>query len=102
MDPFIPLTLGAPSSSSSSSWAWPRAFQGHGVDELLDWKPTRDYETEVELEQDDVQQMIDAQNEMRRKRGKKAISLEDVHKQAEEDERVRMRGKGPFGGQGRS
>ena len=76
-----------------------RSYPGSGAD-LVDWKPTRDYETEVELEQDDVQQMIDAQNEMRRKRGKKAISLEDVHKQAEEDERLRMRGKGPFGGQG--
>ena len=100
MDPFIPLTLGAVILLVLVFMGLARAFQGHGVDELLDWKPTRDYETEVELEQDDVQQMIDAQNEMRRKRGKKAISLEDVHKQAEEDERLRMRGKGPFGGQG--
>ena len=43
-------------------------YPGSGAD-LLDWKPTRSYETEVELERDDVQQMIDAQNEIRRRRG---------------------------------
>ena len=69
MDPFIPLTLGAVILLVLVFMGLARAFQGHGVDELLDWKPTRDYETEVELEQDDVQQMIDAQNEIRRRRG---------------------------------
>jgi hypothetical protein len=100
MDPFIPLTLGAVILLVLVFMGLARAFQNHGVDELLDWKPTRDYETEVELEQDDVQQMIDAQNEMRRKRGKKEISLEDVERQAAEDEKFRSRGRGPFGGAG--
>ena len=75
-------------------------FSKRSAIDILDWKPTRSPELEAQNDIDDVQQMIDAQNEMRRKRGKKAISLEDVHKQAEEDERLRMRGKGPFGGQG--
>ncbi len=100
MDAFIPLTLGLFVLLVLVMIGLARAFQSRGVDELLDWKPTRDYETEIELEQDDVAQMIEAQNEKRRARGKKEISLEDVHKQAAEDERVRMRGKGPFGGQG--
>ena len=38
-----------------------RAYPGSGAD-LLDWKPTRSYEIEAQLEMDDVQQMIEAQN----------------------------------------
>ena len=45
-----------------------RFYPGTGAD-LLDWQPTRSYETEVELEMQDVEQMIEAQNEYRRKRG---------------------------------
>ncbi|MDP9228958.1 MAG: hypothetical protein M3M99_07855 [Actinomycetota bacterium] len=73
-----------------------RAFQGHSVADLLDWKPTRSYETEAQLELDDVQQMIEAQNEYRRKRGAKEITEADVQRQAHEDEAVRQRGRGPF------
>ena len=73
-----------------------RAFQGHSVADLLDWKPTRSFETEAQLEVDDVQQMIAAQNEMRRKRGAKEITETDVRRLAAEDEQVRARGRGPF------
>ena len=45
-----------------------RAYPGSGAD-LVDWKPTRSFEDEAQLEVDDVQQMIEAQNEMRRRRG---------------------------------
>src|ERR1700759_2081723 len=100
MDAFIPLTFGLLILLVLVMMGLARAFQGTGVDQILDWKPTRDYETEIQLEQDDVSQMIAAQNEMRRRKGKKEIDLEDVHRAAEEDERIRMRGKGPFGGQG--
>ena len=37
--------------------------------ELVDWKPTRSPEVEAQNEIDDVRQMLDAQNEMRRRRG---------------------------------
>jgi hypothetical protein len=97
MDPFIPLSLGAVILLVLVFMGLARAFESRGVDQLLDWQPTRDYETEVELEQDDVQQMIEAQNEMRRRRGKKEITLDDVQKQAAEDEQIRARGRGPFG-----
>jgi hypothetical protein len=67
-----------------------RAYPGSGAD-LLDWKPTRSYELEAQLELDDVQQMIDAQNEYRRRRGAPEITEEDVRQQAAEDEKVRRR-----------
>ena len=73
-----------------------RAFQGHSVADLLDWKPTRSPEVEAQNEIDDVQQMIEAQNEMRRRRGAKEITEADVHRQAAEDQKMRMRGRGPF------
>src|SRR5688500_17344175 len=73
-----------------------RATQDHSVRDLLDWQPTRSPEVEAQNEIDDVQQMIDAQNEYRRKRGAKEITEADVHRQAREDEQMRMRGRGPF------
>lgn len=69
-----------------------RAYPGSGAD-LLDWKPTRDYETEFELEQDDVAQMIAAQNAYRRKRGAEELTEGDAEKMAREDNRVRERGR---------
>jgi len=73
-----------------------RAFQGHSAADLLDWKPTRSPEVEAQNEVDDVRQMIEAQNEMRRRRGAKEITEADVQRQAAEDQRARLRGRGPF------
>jgi hypothetical protein len=65
-----------------------RAYPGSGAD-LLDWKPTRSHEVEAQLELDDVQQMLDAQNEMRRRRGARELTEEDAERMAREDEAVR-------------
>jgi hypothetical protein len=72
-------------------------YPGSGAD-LVDWKPTRSYETEIELERDDIQQMIDAQNEMRRRRGAKELTQEELNKKVAEDQANRLRGRGPFSG----
>ena len=71
-----------------------RAYPGSGAD-LVDWKPTRSGELEAELEIEDVQQMIEAQNEYRRRRGDKEITEADAERMAREDEAVRdwARGK---------
>ena len=73
-----------------------RAFQSHSVADLIDWKPTRSPEVEAQNEVDDVRQMIEAQNALRRKRGAEEISGEDVERQAREDQAIRARGRGPF------
>lgn len=70
-------------------------YPGSGAD-LVDWKPTRSYETEVELEIDDVQQMIDAQNEMRRRRGAPELTVEELNEKVAEDQANRLRARGPF------
>lgn len=77
-------------------WITAWMFRDYPASELLDWKPTRSPEVEAQNEVDDVQQMIDAQNEYRRRRGKKDITEADVEAQAREDEAVRARGRGPF------
>src|SRR3954452_24117668 len=77
-------------------FALARLFEGNRVADFLDWKPTRSPEVEAQNEVDDVQQMIEAQNALRRKRGAKEITEADVHRQAREDQAMRARGRGPF------
>ncbi len=67
-----------------------RAYPGSGAD-LVDWKPTRSFETEAQLEVDDVQQMMDAQNERRRRRGRAELTHEDLDRMVAEDEEIRAR-----------
>ena len=63
-----------------------RFYPGSGADQLR-WRPTRSPELEAELELDDIDQMLDAQNEMRRRRGVAIRSLEDVEREIAERER---------------
>jgi hypothetical protein len=69
-----------------------RAYPGSGAD-LVDWKPTRSHELEAQLEIDDVQQMIEAQNEYRRKRGVAEMTEADANAMAREDEAIRERAR---------
>jgi hypothetical protein len=64
--------------------------------ELVDWKPTRSPEVEAQNEIDDVRQMLEAQNEMRRRRGVPEMTEAELQAGVAEDERLRLRGRGPF------
>jgi len=74
-----------------------RAYPGSGAD-LVDWKPTRSHELEAQLEIDDVQQMLAAQNEYRRRRGAPDLTEEDADRMAREDEAVRERARRSYDG----
>ena len=63
-------------------------YPGSGA-EQVDWKPTRSPELEAQLELDDVEQMIEAQNVRRRASGRPEITEEGVQAQVHEDERWR-------------
>jgi hypothetical protein len=63
---------------------------------LVDWVPTRSPEVEAQNEIDDVRQMMEAQNEMRRRRGAPEMTEEELHRTVAEDEKLRLRGRGPF------
>jgi hypothetical protein len=54
--------------------------------QVLDWKPTRSPEVEAELELDDVDQMLEAQNERRRASGRPERTEDDVQAQVHEDQ----------------
>jgi hypothetical protein len=62
-----------------------RLYPGSGAD-LLDWGPTRSYEAEIELEMQDVEQMLEAQNAYRRKRGEREISEDEFREGVARDE----------------
>ncbi len=72
-----------------------RAYPGSGAD-LVDWRPTRSYEDEARLESEDIQQMIEAQNVMRRRRGKPDMTPADASRMAREDQEIRERQRSSY------
>jgi hypothetical protein len=72
-----------------------RFFPGSNA-ELVDWFPTRSPEVEVQNEIDDVRQMMEAQNEMRRRRGAPEMTEADLRRKVAEDELNRLRWRDPF------
>jgi hypothetical protein len=73
-----------------------RLYPGSGAD-LLDWGSTRSYEHEIELEMQDVEQMIEAQNAYRRKRGEREITEDEFREDVVRDEVRRISERGPEG-----
>lgn len=72
-------------------------YQGSTAD-LVDWKPTRSPEVEAQNEIDDVRQMLEAQNEMRRRRGAAEVDERKLRIEVEEEELERLRRGDPFAG----
>ena len=64
--------------------------------ELVDWAPTRSPEVEAQNEIDDIRQMMEAQNEIRRRRGVPEMTEDELQASVAEDEKLRLRGRGPF------
>jgi hypothetical protein len=64
--------------------------------ELVDWRPTRSPEVEAQNEIDDVRQMLEAQNEMRRRRGAPEIDEGALRAEVESAELERLRRGDPF------
>jgi hypothetical protein len=68
-------------------------FSKRSARDYLDWKPTRSPEVEAQNELDDVEQMIAAQNELKRRRGAPEITEEEIQERVREarDELKRWR-----------
>jgi hypothetical protein len=92
---FILLTLGLVGFIVLVLVLLARAYPGSGAD-LVDWRPTRSYEDEARLEGEDIQQMIEAQNEMRRRRGERELTRADASRMAREDEAIRERQRSSY------
>jgi hypothetical protein len=78
---FLAMVLGLPAVIVAIA-----LLAGHlhkdGYSELLDWKPTRSPQREVELELGELDQMLAAQNRYRRERGVPDRSLDEVSRHA--------------------
>jgi hypothetical protein len=72
-----------------------RAYEGDSA-QLVHWEPTRSPELEAQNEIDDVRQMLEAQNEMRRRRGAEEMTEADLEREVAKDERLRLQGRGEF------
>jgi hypothetical protein len=60
-------------------------FSKRSARDILDWKPTRSPEVEAQDELDDIAQMIQAQNELKRRRGAAEITAEEIEARVRED-----------------
>ncbi len=63
-------------------------YPGSGA-EQVHWRPTRSVELEAQLEMDDLEQMLEAQNERRRASGREEITEEGMRADVEAAERWR-------------
>ena len=61
-------------------------YPGSGA-EQVDWKPTRSIEQEIELELQDVDEMLEANNARRRASGRPEISEDQLRAEVAEQER---------------
>ena len=59
-------------------------YPGTGA-EVLDWQPTRSYEDEIRLELEDIDEMLEASNERRRRTGRPELTEDDIRLQVEGD-----------------
>jgi hypothetical protein len=86
VDPFAAIMLGGVLLLLVALLLLGRFYPGSGARQL-DWRPTRSPELEAQLELEDVDQMLEAQNERRRRTGRPEITEEQVNAQVQEDER---------------
>jgi len=94
---FVFLTLGMVAAIVGAIVLTGYFYKGSSAD-LVDWKPTRSAEVEAQNELDDVRQMIEAQNEMRRRRGLPEVDEDALRTEVEEEELQKLRRGDPFAG----
>jgi hypothetical protein len=84
VDAFVIIVVGGLAALVVALLLLGRYHPRSGAD-VLDWRPTRSVETEVLLDFEDVDQMIEAQNERRRRRGEPEITERQVRERVAAD-----------------
>jgi hypothetical protein len=69
-------------------------FSKRSARDYLDWKPTRSPDVELENEIDDVAQMLEAQNAIRRRRGMPEVTEEEFEERVRRDHEEMRRWRG--------
>lgn len=88
MDEFAAFILGGGLVVIAIFLAIGKWYPGSGA-EQVHWRLTRSPELEAELEVDDVDQMLEAQNARRRASGRRELTEDDVRAQVAADQRWR-------------
>jgi hypothetical protein len=87
MDPFVLIILGI--VAGLVLWIlFLGVYHPRSANEVLDWRPTRSVEVEVQNELDDIQQMLEAANTRRRARGEPELTEDQVHARVRDDMRA--------------
>jgi len=89
MDEFAWLVTGGLIAGVLILLAIGKWYPGSGAD-LVDWKPTRSVELEIELELDDVEQMLEANNERRRASGRPELTEDGLRDELALEEKRRL------------
>ena len=87
MDPFALIMIGVVLALLVWVLILGRWHPRSGAD-VLDWRPTRSAEVEAQNEIDDVEQMLAATNERRRRRGDPELTEEEMQERVREDRRL--------------
>ncbi|HEX4625067.1 MAG TPA: hypothetical protein VH231_11475 [Solirubrobacteraceae bacterium] len=88
MDPFVVVILGGVAVIVIFVLLLGRFYPGSGAD-VLDWKPNHAaIETQIESELDDIDQMLEAANERRRRRGKPELTERGLRAEVAAEQRA--------------
>ena len=88
MDPFVVVILGGVAVIVIFVLLLGRFYPGSGAD-VLDWKPNHAaLETQIENELDDIDQMLEAANERRRRRGKPELTERGLRAEVAAEQRA--------------
>ena len=98
MDEFGVFIFGALIALFIVFYALGKYYPGSGA-EQVDWRPTRSPELEAQLELEDIDQMLEAQNERRRRSGRPELTEDEIRAQVDAAQReLKERGEVYRGG----
>jgi hypothetical protein len=87
MDPFVLIILGI--VAGLLLWIlFLGVYHPRSANDVLDWRPTRSVEVEVQNELDDIEQMLEAANARRRARGEAELTEDQINARVREDMRA--------------
>ena len=86
MDPFVLIIGGLVGGLLVALILLGLYYPGSGADQLQ-WRPTRSAEVEVQNEIDDLDQMLEAANERRRRRGEEELTEDSIRARLSDEQR---------------
>jgi hypothetical protein len=95
VDPFAVIMLGGTRGLVIALVLVGRGYRGSSAD-LLDWKPARSAELEIQNELDDMTQLLEVANRRRRRRGEIEVTEDSVREDVAEQQREQDRRRAEY------